>query len=466
MIYVRTCAYNAEKTLKKAVDSILNQTYQDFEYHILDNGSTDRTGELIRQYARKDPRIVPYYNKVNRDFGENPDFWSLSKRVPEGDFFCLLDADDFYEKTFFEEILRFMEENRLEMAACGTVFRDGATGAVLGKNELQRSIIADTPAKLDAFFPTIHWNLRQVWGKLYTSKAAFARYETELPDWWPKAYGGDTVNVMECVKAVKGFGVYGKALHNYTVSKKSVSHKWISGREDADIILHTKAIEFLETLCGRVSAQNLCFLYCVYFHAVKDTLIVLFNTDLPLAEKLEVLCRILSHVFTKEMLAEDTSKFGVSAAEKQALLRNILKWLETRACERSDAPALSAVYTALNPDFERFIPVGQLLWYIDKAPGVVSSLAGSDYKTAARLLEDVLSQYRLNCIPLELAKILAALFENQNAYVAYSKDWIQALIQNGDVSRAAVELSEWESILPEDADFAKLRQIARESGRS
>ena len=48
MIYIRTCAYNAEKTLQRAVDSVLNQTYQDFEYHILDNGSQDSTGELLR----------------------------------------------------------------------------------------------------------------------------------------------------------------------------------------------------------------------------------------------------------------------------------------------------------------------------------------------------------------------------------------------------------------------------------
>ena len=45
MIYVRTCAYNAEKTIRRAMDSVLNQTYRDITYYVLDNGSTDRTGD-------------------------------------------------------------------------------------------------------------------------------------------------------------------------------------------------------------------------------------------------------------------------------------------------------------------------------------------------------------------------------------------------------------------------------------
>ena len=460
MIYIRTHAYNAEKTLRRAVDSILNQTYQDFAYYILDNGSTDRTGELIREYAQRDSRIVPYYNKVNHAHAENPDFWNLAKKIPEGDYFCILDADDCYEKTFLEDVLRFMEKNRLEIAACGTAFwdGDGPKSAILGKKVLWQSVIADTPEKMDAYFPMIHWNLRQVWGKLYTSKAAAARYETELPDWWPKAYGGDTINVMECVKAARRFGVYGKTLHNYTVSKKSVSHKWISGREGADVILHAKALEFLKVTCGRVSEQNLCFLYCVYFNAVKDTLMVLNNADMPVLGKLEILQRILSHAYTREMLAANTSYLGVGTAEKQTLLREILRWLESLTYTSPDIPTLSAVYTALNPDFERLIPTEQLLWYMSKAPGVVSSLAGSDYKTVARLLENMLSGKRMNHIPLELARTLAALFENQDAYVSYSKLLIKVLIREGDTARAAAELLEWETILPGDSDLAKLRK--------
>lgn len=464
MIYIRTHAYNAEKTLGRAIDSILNQTYQDFEYHILDNGSSDRTGELIREYARRDSRIVPYYNKVNYAYGENPDFWNLPKRIPEGDLFCILDADDSYKKTFFEEMLRFMKKNRLDVAACGTVFWDGETGTARRENALGQNVLADTPEKMNAYFPFIHWNLRQVWGKLYTSKAAAARYELKYPDWWPKAYGGDTVNVMACVRAAKRFGVYGKALHNYTLSKSSVSYKWLPGREYADTLLHTKAIEFLEELCGRVSPQNLCFLYCVYFHAVKDTLDVLIHADMPVPEKLEILRRILSHTFTKEMLEADTSRFHIGPEEKQALLRSVFQWLYTLSYAPSDAPALSAVYTALNPDFEQLIPAGQLLWYMDQAPKIVSALAESDYSAAVRLLEEILPGCGSHCAPLELARTLAALFENQSAYVFYSKCLIETLIRNGDTARAAAELSEWEAILPGDEELAELRKLLSGKG--
>lgn len=463
MIYIKTCAYNAEKTLRRAVDSVLNQTYRDFEYHILDNGSTDRTGELIREYAARDARIVPYYCKVNYAYQENQDFWNLSKRIPEGDYFCILDADDAYEPTFLREMLDFMTETHLELAACGTVFRDQETGAVLGDRVLPRNLLADTPERMDSNFPVIHWNLRQVWGKLYSSRAAAARYETDMPDWWPKAYGGDTINVMEGVKAAKGFGVYAKPLHNYFLSPKSVSYRWIPGREDADAILHAKTLEFLNTFCGRVSENNLCFLYCVYFEAFKDTVAVLIRAQLPLLDKLEALGRILAQPYTGEMLAADTSYYGVQPVEKQTLLRDILRWLELCPCTAQEAPALSAVYTALNPDFPRLIPAEQLPWYMAQAPKVVSSLAGGDYQPASRLLEDALSKHPLNSIPLELARTLAALFEDQGGYIAYSKQLIQALIREGDLPRAAAELSEWEAILPGDADLAKLRRLARGS---
>lgn len=463
MIYIRTCAYNAEKTLRRAVESVLNQTFQDFEYHILDNGSTDRTGELVREYAARDPRIVPYYNKINRNFEENLDFWNLSRRIPEGDYFCILDADDAYEPTFFREMLDFMAENRLEIAACGTVFVDGDSGRSVGDRVLPQNILADTPKRMDAYFPMIHWNLRQVWGKLYSSKAAAARYETELPDWWPRAYGGDTINVMECVKAAGSFGVYGKALHRYTVSRKSVSNQWIPGRETADVTLHEQTLAFLRHQCGLVSVQNLRFLYAVLFNAVKDTLAVWAGAELPFSEKLEILRRILSQKATREAMRADLSELGVKEEDKQGPLRAIFQSLERHGCGAEDLPHLSAVYAIWNPDFETLIPPERLGWYLGHVPGLLPALALGEYPEAFRFLMNAIASGCREDFPLELARTLAALLGEQEAYILCSKLWIEALLRKKELERAERELAEWESLLPEDADFAKLRQIARES---
>ncbi len=60
IIYFKTKAFNAEKTIGKCIESVLNQTsYGDnIVYYICDNGSTDRTGEIIKEYAKKDTKII------------------------------------------------------------------------------------------------------------------------------------------------------------------------------------------------------------------------------------------------------------------------------------------------------------------------------------------------------------------------------------------------------------------------
>ncbi len=468
MIYVRTCAYNAEKTLKRAIDSILQQTYQNFEYHILENGSSDGTGAIIRDYAERDKRIVPYYNKINRNFQENPDFWNLSYCIPEGDYFCILDADDFYEPTFFEEMLAFMEENHLELAACGTRFLDASSGKPVGNSLQPKNIVARDAQELGTYFTGMHWNLRQVWGKLYSSRAAAARYETELPEWYPKAYGGDTINVMHCVKTVGHFGVYAKILHNYSCSTQSTSYRWIPGREETDKILHEKALEFLEDCCGDVSRKNLLFLYNVYFFAIQDTLLVLVKSQLSLADKLINLQKLLSYDITKEIFSADTTSFGLDTQTKQALLQGILRWLQKLAkyYTQKHAPLLTAIYSELNPDFAQLVSTDHVLWYMQKIPEVLADLAARDYWAASKTLEAALRQEPVHVIPASLAQVLAALLQNQEAYIFYSKRLIGAMIQNNMYDDAEAELADWEQMLPDDPDIASLREqyIAKKSG--
>lgn len=125
-VYIRTYAYNAEKTLVRAIESILNQTHSDFIYYLCDNGSTDATGSIVMQFAAKDKRIHPFYNKINRNFMETKECLFLPYHIDENDFYCTLDADDEYKPEYLKKMLVFIEEYDLDIAACGNDFLDAA----------------------------------------------------------------------------------------------------------------------------------------------------------------------------------------------------------------------------------------------------------------------------------------------------------------------------------------------------
>ena len=65
MISVIMSVYNATDSLEKSIDSILNQTYEDFEFLICNDASTDDTSKIVMNYQKKDPRIKLFNNKKN-----------------------------------------------------------------------------------------------------------------------------------------------------------------------------------------------------------------------------------------------------------------------------------------------------------------------------------------------------------------------------------------------------------------
>lgn len=462
MVYVRTCAYNAEKTLREAIESVLNQSYGDFVYYILDNGSTDMTGEIITEYAKKDERVVPFYNKKNRVLEENPDFWLLTKNLKEEDYFCILDADDSYDLTFLEEMLAFMKENELDMAACGSRFVDGKTGNVVGERVLERNYVAFDEQSFDMEFPMMHWNLRQAWGKVYTARAARVRYEIELPEWFPRSYGGDTVNVYACVAASDRIGVYGKCLHSYLLSSGSISYEWRKGRELCDFTLFEKAQELLIQKCGRVSPRNLNFLYAVQFSALKDTLRVLFKSDLSAERKLELLKGTFEHPITKQTFREEGN---TTQEEKTKLLTEVVCAVIDLAQDVTDAALSDAadICNVFNTSFSELIPADQLGWYVKKLPIVVRNVALGEYEHGVNHLLVYLAKEREADLavdyPFVLGQILASLRNEDVKYVYFSKQLIRWCMENNQPERARQDLEEWIQILPGDKELIELNSM-------
>lgn len=101
-------AYNAEKYIAEAIESILNQTFRDFEFIIVDDGSTDRTWEIINDYASRDSRIVPLKNEKNLKIAKTLNY-GIS--CCHGKYIARMDADDWSYPNRLEKQVAFMEKN-------------------------------------------------------------------------------------------------------------------------------------------------------------------------------------------------------------------------------------------------------------------------------------------------------------------------------------------------------------------
>lgn len=116
MISVLMLTYNREDLVPRAIGSILGQTYRDFEFIIVDNGSTDRSGQIADTYAEQDSRIrVIHRERGNIGAGRN-----TALDAARGDFLTFIDDDDWVEPDFLEFLVRLLEDSGADISICGT----------------------------------------------------------------------------------------------------------------------------------------------------------------------------------------------------------------------------------------------------------------------------------------------------------------------------------------------------------
>jgi glycosyltransferase involved in cell wall biosynthesis len=92
--------YNHAKYLRQRIDSVLNQTFKDFEIIILDDCSTDGSREIIEEYSSRFPSVLKFYNPHNS--GNPFNQWDLGVWYANGAFIWIAESDDFSEPGFLE----------------------------------------------------------------------------------------------------------------------------------------------------------------------------------------------------------------------------------------------------------------------------------------------------------------------------------------------------------------------------
>lgn len=150
-ISVLMSVYNAEKTLAKAVDSILSQTYRDFEFIICDDASSDTTADLLEEYRKKDERIVLLKHTENKGLAT-----SLNDclKIAKGKYIARQDADDISKLERLERTLEYLKSTGAPYVAAGIyVFDDKG---IFSKRMFEEKITKHIIAKKNPFFhPTM-----------------------------------------------------------------------------------------------------------------------------------------------------------------------------------------------------------------------------------------------------------------------------------------------------------------------
>ena len=124
-------AYNAEAYLEECLDSVLAQTHRNLQVVVIDDGSTDRTAEILNRYAAKDNRLEVVHRENRGVATTRLELFKMAK----GKYINFVDADDTVEPEMAEVMIGVLEKTGADIAVCGMT------------NTLDRSFsITETPA--------------------------------------------------------------------------------------------------------------------------------------------------------------------------------------------------------------------------------------------------------------------------------------------------------------------------------
>ena len=498
MVYIFTTAYNAEKTLHKAVNSILNQTYTDFCYYLFDNGSLDDTRKIIKEYANKDNRIIPLFGKSNRRGLTSKIVKDIisEDNMLKNSYFATLDADDEYEPDYLEKMIEFINKYDLDIAACGSVFIDAKTNKHIGNRNVDKNLIINGDG-IDRYFSTYHQFMRTIWGKVYSlSVLRKCNFENIIK----VSYGGDTIFAVEAFYNANRIGIFSELLHKYYVSPQSASYKFDEKRIESDRIIFDATYDFLISKCGAVSDENLNFLWIVYFNAIKDTLNVLLNAQIGLSDKLDYLLDIFQSQHTQELI-----KWPGVKAEKNQLFRQLALWMLSKEEFLSgsgfdivieilismdiypnkikgwkDEEVYNLLTMIRDKQIERDLPnnadshiisvaskspylVGLEVGFLCYFKDIVSSILQNDEENAlSQIIEliaegtEIPDEYAESLILMALN--LSAKLELHDYFIYFKKLQISLLIELSKINEAIEEFADWDKILSDDIDFKNLKE--------
>ncbi|MFK8182139.1 MAG: glycosyltransferase family 2 protein [Phormidesmis sp.] len=161
--------YNGENFLTEAIESVLAQTFENYELVICDNASTDQTERICRQYARRDSRIRYYRNTYNKGPAWN---YSRTFNLAQGQYFKWAAHDDIFEPTLLEKLVRSLEQHPEAVLSFCQVEIIDADGELLEPYAVEMQLDDARPARRFQEMISLKHRCYEVFGLIRTEALA------------------------------------------------------------------------------------------------------------------------------------------------------------------------------------------------------------------------------------------------------------------------------------------------------
>lgn len=240
MISVLVPVYNVEPYLSKCLDSILAQTYRDLEIILVDDGSTDQSGQICDRYAEKDPRIRAFHTE-NRGLAAAR---NLGLRKALGTYIGFVDSDDWIEPDMYECLRKTAKETNADAVECGYIIE-------FAKTRKRYPSVNRTVCGMDAVDALIQGEIReQVWNKLWK------RHLFENASFPEGRNFEDIATVYKLIRNARVTGI-DRFLYHYVQRKTAISHSRDIGNLADYWSAHRERHETLRDQVGEESAEKL-----------------------------------------------------------------------------------------------------------------------------------------------------------------------------------------------------------------
>lgn len=152
--------YNVEKYIHKCLDSICNQTYQNIEIILVEDGSPDNCGKICDEYAQKDKRIIV----IHKENGGLSSARNAGLDIAKGEYISFIDSDDFIALDFIEKLYLLCINNNVDIAECNFLRFEND----ILKDKTISDIEIYTPLEMqNRIYSDFNMRTIIVWNKLY-----------------------------------------------------------------------------------------------------------------------------------------------------------------------------------------------------------------------------------------------------------------------------------------------------------